>query len=53
MNTTTLLIYAVAAIIGFYIFRFIIKIPFYLFGLALLCGIGWFLFYHLYPLLGN
>lgn len=53
MNTSTIVIYALAAIIGFYIFRFIIKIPFYLLGLALLGGIAWFLYQHVYPALVN
>lgn len=53
MSISTIVIYALAAIIGFYIFRFIIKIPFYLFGLALLAGIAWFLYKNFYPMLGN
>ena len=53
MNMTTILIYAVAAIIGFYAFKFILKLPFYLLGIAFLCGLGWFVFYYLFPLLGN
>jgi hypothetical protein len=53
MSISTIVIYALAAIIGFYIFRFIIKIPFYLFGLALLTGIAWFLYKNFYPMLGN
>lgn len=53
MSTSTIIVYAVAAIIGFYIFRFLIKIPFYLFGLALFAGIAWFLYRYLYPVLVN
>lgn len=53
MSTSTILILVVAAIIGLYIFRFLIKIPFYLFGIAILCGLGWFAFYYLLPLLSR
>ncbi len=53
MSMSTILIFAVAAIIGLYILRFLIKIPFYLFGIAVLCGLGWFAFYYLLPMLSK
>jgi hypothetical protein len=53
MSTSTIIIYALAAIIGFYAFRFIVKIPFYLFGLAMICGVAWFLYRYFYPMLVN
>jgi hypothetical protein len=49
MNTT-ILFYGVAAILALMLIKFIIKIPYYLMMLAILCGMAYVGYYYVLPL---
>lgn len=52
MNVATLLIYGVAVLIALWVFKIIIRIPFYLMTIGILLGLCYVAYKYVLPMLG-